>query len=292
MTTNLTEIMSAAAEQRVALIEQMKQAIAGAVTEEKFYGPTDDFSAFLNKIQPSLDGLSIVDIAPFIKPFAEETENDDLRAEVLAILQAKLALPTDSVSENVMNHLAMASILEDTDILRTRQLNAAAYQLLKAIPADDVDGMIEVFTDIQTYYPQNPAIDDRLSLSSLQIEKLEPILIAHVQSFLNADQTDPQTAERLFDLTSNLADYDVSCDLAVALVDHLPLQAQADYIEALADLVRQHDSPEDDVENPILARYGKTNGELLQALDTVGGAAQLLKQSPHHGAGSRTLDIS
>lgn len=304
MATNLTTEMTAASNKKEATIQLVKQAVADLITLQDLQFKNEDDIAKEDEAKDHLiqgiHVLRVVDVAPFIKEFNEEIRDDDSRATdlrnaILKTLEERIDLPSTDLNEKIVDHLALASIHESTDTAKTKEINDTAYFLLGEDQKSNVPRVVESLEYVSEYYPKDPHNSDAFTLSILQMVHIDEIIITKANDYLAANKKSTEMSERFITLALKLEDDEAYCVLAEQLFDYRTQSGQVEYIQGLVKDGQTHEADETAVRNPILARFGKTYGEVTENLERVGGTVdQLLgfAPKPPEPNGQKTLDLN
>lgn len=272
MGTNIRFDMLEASNPKQAALEQAKHALT-IFLKNKFVPPLDrEDDALLcearENLISSLHQLRVVDIAVPAKDFIEGTDNDAHKRAVLILLEARIDSPETTINDNVIDSLALASIYESVDEKKSRELNAQAYFYLGRGQNNRMDRIISTLEHIQMYYSDTG--DERetageFTLSISQMQDLDSILVVKTKDFLAEPTQDEDLADRLAYLLESHEDEAVSTPLLHRLFEVRSEAGRAEYIQSLLDTAAGDGVNDDDVvTDPILARAGKTYGELFQ----------------------------
>lgn len=283
MATNLKDQIAAVSDAKGAQIELIKAATTTILKIENNEYPADEDAKSIvarnNDAKKILvDGahqLRVVEIAPLIKEFLNQTADEPFREALLKIIENKTRSSGRNLTEEVIDSLAFANIQEDIILQESVKLNKQVFSKLKA-EAIFVGQAIEVLTDLQKYYPAENKSANIFTLSILQLSGLDQFIIENTQKFLASDKKDPQVASVLLTFVGQLEDTDTYHALATELFDLQTNDGKVQYLEDALDAAAEKEDGDTAVKHPILARFGSTYDELFSATGRAGGVKELL----------------
>lgn len=210
MVLNLTREMAVAAEQRLAYTHLVQQTVETILAAEQNQTTAAEENETMDQAIDHLMGaifkVHVSDIAPAIQKFVQRTTSNNLRMDILAVLEDRTDLPDATINEKVIDYLAMASIYDEDDAHKIREYNALAYYFLGQGQNDKIADIIDTLEHIQLYtadenddQPNNP-----FRLNEQQKSDINQIVIAKTKDFLASGVQDPEIAKRLANLGAGI----------------------------------------------------------------------------------------